>query len=349
MVSRDCFFFASGNALICWDFQNHKQYQLSAEHANRLMSVIYEQACNDPNDTLLQDLKHCGVVTHSNRDENTWGWDILSRIFHFGTKDIALEFQPASEHEWATQYLEHCNNVLSETSPVEVLGQNGDGIQLPASYTTHEFDRVLKQRATARNFHRTSISMNELGRILQQTLGFVEGRTLPQEEGGVEQFSKRRSSPSAGGLNATKGYVYVANVEGIEPGVYLYDPLMHQLHWRNHLVPRLGDLLSGQHFANNIPAGLFLTSSFDKLWWKYEHSRAYRMALIEIGHVAQTFQLAATASGMNTWLTGALNECSIEPLLKLENANEQVLFFVGCGYSDGSAIPDCLKSLLNKN
>lgn len=338
-----------GSALICWDFKNHKQYQLSAEHANRLVSAIYDHTCNDSNDTLLKDLKHCKVVVDPSRDESIWGWDILSRIFHLGTKDIALESQPTSEHEWATQYLEHCNNVLSETSPTEPLGPNGDGIQLPTSNTTNEFDRVCRQRATVRAFHRLSISMDELGRILQQTLGFVDGRTLPNEEGGVEEFSKRRSSPSAGGLNATEGYVYVANVEGIAPGIYLYDPHMHQLHWRNQLAPRLGDLLSGQHFANDIPVGLFLTSRFDKLWWKYEHSRAYRMALIEIGHVAQTFQLAATASGMNTWLTGALNECSIEPLLKLENANEQVLFFVGCGYSDGSAIPDCLKSLLKKN
>lgn len=158
-------------------------------------------------------------------------------------------------------------------------------------------------------------------------------------EGGVEQFSERRSSPSAGGLNSTGGYVYVANVQGLEPGIYYYDPQHHQLHWRSQLATRLGDLISGQHFANDIPMGLFLTSRFDKLWWKYQHSRAYRMALIEIGHVAQTFQLAATARRMKTWLTGALNESLIEPLLKFENPNEQVIFFVGCGYSDGSTIP----------
>ena len=349
MVSRDCFFFVMGDALICWDFKNHKQYQLSAEHAKRLVSIVYDHTCNDSNDTLLKDLKHCKVVVDATRDESTWGWDILSRIFHLGTKDVALENQPNNAHEWATQYLEHCTHVLTETTPTETLGPNGHGIQLPTSNTIDEFDRILRQRATVRTFHHSPIPMEELGRILQQTLGFVDGRTLSSAEGGVEQFAKRRSSPSAGGLNATEGYVYVANVEGVEPGVYLYDPHMHQLHWRNQLAPRLGDLLSGQHFANDIPAGLFLTSRFDKLWWKYEHSRAYRMALVEVGHVAQTFQLAATASGMNTWLTGALNECSIEALLELENASEQVLFFVGCGYSDGSAIPDCLKSLLKNN
>lgn len=346
MISSDCFFIAVDNALICWDFKRHKQYQLSAEHAHRLISLIYDQGCSDSSDTVVEDFKRCKVMLDSPRGESDWGWDVLSRIFHIGTKDIVPENQPASEHEWAVQYLEHCNDVLGKTSPVESFRGVGGGIQLPGFCAADEFDEVLARRATARAFHQLPISIAELGKILHHTLGFVERRELSNQQGGVEQFSKRRSSPSAGGLNATEGYVYVANVEGLEPGIYYYDPHLHQVHWRSQLVPKLGALLSGQHFANDIPVGLFLTSRFDKLWWKYEHSRAYRMALIEVGHVAQTFQLAATARGMNTWLTGALNESSIESLLHLENSDEQVIFFVGCGYSDGSAIPNCLKSLL---
>ncbi len=295
---------------------------------------------------MAQDLKRCKVILDSDEGDAAWGWDILSRIFHFGTKDIVLENQPASEQQWAAQYLQHCNEVLDETSPVEQFCGAGSGIRLPDLCATDELDELFAQRATVRAFHQLSIPLAELGRILHHTLGFVEGRKFSSLEGGVEQFSERRSSPSAGGLNSTGGYVYVANVQGLEPGIYYYDPQHHQLHWRSQLATRLGDLISGQHFANDIPMGLFLTSRFDKLWWKYQHSRAYRMALIEIGHVAQTFQLAVTARRMKTWLTGALNESLIEPLLKFENPNEQVIFFVGCGYSDGSTIPNCLKSLV---
>jgi len=346
MISKDCFFIVVDNALVCWDFKGHKQYQLSAEHANRLVSLVYDQSCDSLKDTIIEDLKRCGVLLDSAGDGDVWGWDVLSRIFHLGTKDIPLENQPSSEHEWAAQYLEHCDDVLGKRLPAGASQGLESGVQLPGLCVTDEFDEVLGRRATVRCFHNLPVARADLGRILHHTLGFVEHRELSDGEGGAEDFSKRRSSPSAGGLNATEGYVYVANVEGVEPGIYYYDPHRHQLHWRNQLGPALGDLLSGQHFSNNIPVGLFLTSRFDKLWWKYEHSRAYRMALIEIGHVAQVFQLAATARGMNTWLTGALNECRIEPMLKIENPNEQVLFFVGCGYSDGSAIPSCLKALL---
>ncbi len=110
--------------------------------------------------------------------------------------------------------------------------------------------------------------------------------------------------------------------------------------------PALGHLLAGQHFINNLPLGLFITARFDKLWWKYEHSRAYRMAFVEAGHLSQTFQLVATALGLGTWLTGAFADRQVEALLKLEGSAEQPLFFVGCGASDGQAMCQEMRDLL---
>lgn len=346
MISQDCFFIVVDDFLVCWDFKRHKQYQLSVEHAKRLVNLIYKNDGEGAVGTIDDDFKCCKVLAESEGDGSVWGWDVLSRIFHVGTKNVILENQPTNEHEWAAQYLEHCNSVLDKSLPAEVGQAIMGGISLPSSSCANELDYVLRRRATARDFHASPISLVNLSEILHLTLGFDDHRALSKGEGGFENYSRRRSSPSVGGLNATEGYVYVNNVTGLAPGVYYYDPHRHHLHWRSELE-LLGDLLGGQHFSNDIPVGLFLTSRFDKLWWKYEHSRAYRVALIEIGHVSQTFQLAATARGMNTWLTGALNECRIEPLLRLENPNEQVLFFVGCGYSNGSATPSCLKSLID--
>ena len=109
----------------------------------------------------------------------------------------------------------------------------------------------------------------------------------------------------------------------------------------------LGQLLCGQHFINNLPVGLFITSRFDKLWWKYEHSRAYRMSYVEAGHISQTFQLVATSLGLNTWLTGALTDDQVETLLGLNDSAEQPLFFVGCGKSNGDVMCKELKALMS--
>ena len=40
---------------------------------------------------------------------------------------------------------------------------------------------------------------------------------------------------------------------------------------------------------------VFFTAVFARQLWRYPYSRAYRAALIEAGHVCQTFLLAATS------------------------------------------------------
>lgn len=347
MISENCFFIAMNNSLICWDFKNHKQYELSRDHADRLIHLIYGKDHRELNDNLTGDLKRCKIFMDDVDHNLDWGWDVLSRIFHYGTKDIPIEKQPSSKKEWALQYLEHCNSVLNKKIQPKNAKINDSGIALPIPRSTFAADKIFRKRATVRDFQRSAISLADLAEILQHTLGFVESRTSYNVKEEENEYSRRRATPSVGGLNATEGYVYVQNVDSLKAGIYYYDPHRHQLHWRSALPYALGDLLSGQHFANDIPAGLFLSCRFDKLWWKYEHSRAYRMALIEVGHAAQTFQLAATDRGMSTWLTGALNEKDIEPLLMVDNPSEQVLFFVACGYGNGNATPSCLRALMS--
>lgn len=348
MISDDCFFLVIDSRLICWDFQNHKQYELSAAHARRLVSLVYDASALQPSNVLDQDFIQCGLIRGGDRCAVPWGWDVLSRIYHFGTKNIPLDNEPHTVEEWAKSYLSHCDDVWSRARPTEVAGCDVGGIFLARWQAVDPFEKVLRKRSTVRAFTDKSVSFEILGRLLQYTLGFIDERELPDGCGLPEKFRKRRSSPSGGGLNSTEGYVFIQNVEGINPGVYYYEPHSHALHLRSSDFPSVGSMFSGQHFANNIPVGLFLTSRFDRLWWKYEHSRAYRMALLEVGHVAQTFQLMATALGLGTWPTGALTEEGIEPLLKLSGCSEQVLFFVGCGYSSGAVTPEALKTLVGQ-
>jgi len=346
MISDDCFFIVNGSMLICWDFKNHKQYELSAAHAQRLVSLIYDASGSQSSGALDQDFIRCGIIRADGEGVTSWGWDVLSRIYHFGTKDIPLDHVPDTVEGWAKSYLEHCDDVWSRELPIEVVHSSDvDGISLARWQSIDSFDAVLRRRSTVREFIDRPVAAEILGKLLQYTLGFIDERELPEACGLPEKFRKRRTSPSGGGLNATEGYVLVRDVEGIKPGIYYYDPNSHVLHLRSSGFPDVGGMLSGQHFANSVPVGLFLTSRLDKLWWKYEHSRAYRMALLEVGHVAQTFQLMATALGLSTWPTGALSESVIDPLLKLTGCSEQVLFFVGCGYADGVATPHALASL----
>ena len=84
------------------------------------------------------------------------------------------------------------------------------------------------------------------------------------------------------------------------------------------------------------------------MWWKYRHSQAYRVSLLEAGHISQTIQLCATALGFSTWLTAALCERKIERALALPDLIEQVFLFVGAGHSDGEANCKEINDLLKK-
>lgn len=346
MISEDCFFIVVGSSLVCWDFQRHKQYELSTAHVRRLVFVMANEACVDQDNPLDKDLIRAGIVKVGRGEPVVWGWDILSRIYHFGTKNIPLVDSPEDEEAWAKSYLAHCEEVWQKEVPVETAARfHSEGIILPRSLRDGPIEHVLRARSTTREFLDVPVDLEALAHILQYTLGFVAARQLPESSGLPEAFRKRRCSPSGGGLNSTEGYVMVKNVEGLESGMYYYDPYHHQLILLSSEIPPLGKLLSGQHFADAVPVGVFFTSRFDKLWWKYEHSRAYRNALLEVGHVAQTFQIMSTSLGLGTWLTGALCEKDVEPLLKLESNHEQVLFFVGCGHASGATTPESLRAL----
>ncbi|WP_309304275.1 SagB/ThcOx family dehydrogenase [Pseudomonas sp. LS1212] len=322
-------------ATILWDYKNHQQFELTPRYQNRFFRLVKDISIFDDTNEIDAALLKYGVLIKDTGRYTDWGWDILSKIYHIGTKDIPYENTPIDENEWATHYLAHCDEVLSTSVPCE----NFDTIQspllklpLPSNSLCHlNLTDALTQRATRRVFLNRPVTLENISTLLYFSLGYLKERNQSGNHLLPADLCLRRSSPSGGGLNSAEGYLYARNVEGLKPGVYYYNPKSHALSLLNcSNQVHLGELLSGQHFSNNLPFGIFLTSRFDKMWWKYEHSRAYRMALIEVGHISQTFQLVATALGLSTWLTGAINESSVEKIIPLPNPSEQLLFFRSC-------------------
>lgn len=340
---------------IIWNYLNHTQFELDLEYSKRLTQLIANPELFDNKNPIDKDFFDAQLITAELITPIEWQWDELSKIFHIGTKNLPQEQTPQNVHEWATQYLAHCDEVLTTPTPLPNRPRPAplDLIPLPICAPEHALNgslaSALINRKTARSFTELSLSLSDISTLLYLSLGYLNERkddvnpTIPQ---GLEA---RRSSPSGGGLNACEGYLYVQHVYDLEPGLYAYHSDLHALSFVSPLPTEpLGQLLSGQHFINRLPAGLFITSRFDKLWWKYEHSRAYRMAYVEAGHISQTFQLVATQLGLNTWLTGALTDARVEALLGLENSPEQPLFFVGCGLGDGQVQCEELLALINR-
>ena len=338
---------------IVWDYKDHKQYELDIEFSTRLTELI-----NNPNKFSARNnidiqLLEAGILTTSAPALIEWGWDELSKIFHIGTKNIPCQQIPNDVHEWSRQYLNHCNEVLATPAPKTRLPER-QAVELitlpkPSRLPQGSLANALIDRKTCRTFTEDTLSLEGVSTLLYLSLGYLREREDDIDESIAEGLGARRTSPSGGGLNACEGFLLVQHVSDLNPGIYAYHPVEHALSFVSPLPGQpLGQLLCGQHFINNLPLGLFITSRFDKLWWKYEHSRAYRMAYVEAGHISQTFQLVATSLGLNTWLTGALTDDQVESLLGLNDSTEQPLFFVGCGKSDGDVMCKELNALLGR-
>jgi nitroreductase len=58
---------------------------------------------------------------------------------------------------------------------------------------------------------------------------------------------------------------------------------------------------------------------FGRTFWKYRnHPKAYRVTILDVGHLSQTLFLSATELGLGAYITAAINEVDIEQRVGLD-------------------------------
>jgi len=198
---------------------------------------------------------------------------------------------------------------------------------------------TLKQRRTCRDFDGSSVSLSRISTLLFAVFGDQQSPD-PSIPDNLLVYGYRRTSPVAGGLQSTEPYIWIMNVEGLAPGLYHYLSCRHQLEIVSHddIPYPIGTYLCNQNWANDMAFAVIMTCRFDKMWWKYPHSRAYRPMLMEVGHLSQTLNLCITAMGLKPWLTGYFHDKEIAELLHCEDEVEHPIFLVGAGNGSGSSL-----------
>ena len=89
--------------------------------------------------------------------------------------------------------------------------------------------------------------------------------------------------------------------------------------------------LNGQDYFGNAAAVVLMTAVFARTQWKYPGSRAYRVVLIDAGHLCQTFCLAATWLGLAPFCTMALQRSQVEKDLGIDGVRESAIYAAGVG------------------
>jgi SagB-type dehydrogenase family enzyme len=262
-----------------------------------------------------------------------WELGIAAGMFHCSVIDNAYCSQDESA-DWQR------NRAESDPSP-ELFWQNSEGhIPLPAppSSAASPIFRVMERRRTIRKARPEPIKLQELSECLFAGLGitgFVRTETA---------MLPLKMTPSGGARNPFEAYVWVRNVEGLEPGIYHYSALQHSLA-RTAGEPgfSVAEMTQRQDWADDMPAIIILVAVLRRTTWKYQDPNAYRVVMIEAGHIAQNMMLACANRGLSACPTAALKHSETSAALGLADITQTPVYALLVGRpaeSDDVVIPN---------
>lgn len=341
------FFLLEEDGVLAWDYKNHSQHLLEKKHFSALLKVSQNLPVQNELLPTLQELKEAQLISTTPYEKvQNWGWDALSKIFHIGTQNVYAPSDITDEETLSKNYLDECEKLSGSTPPL-FSERQGLLVDLP-SPDLESLDHVsllttFKNRKTCRHFSGKPMTLKNLSTLLFASFGLIHGDSWPEvTRNNLKIIGMRKSAPASGGLHAEEAYIAAYRVADLAPGIYHYRPQDHKL-----TLMQLGDfeekIISAnykQFYSRGLACGFYLTSRLDKLWWKYKHSKSFKVALLDLGHASQTFLLTATALGLQTWITAAFEEKRINDILQLENIKESPFLFLGAGYGTGQTIPD---------
>jgi SagB-type dehydrogenase family enzyme len=248
-------------------------------------------------------------------------WNPEAGFFHMATRDVPFASpQKAARHA-------RLQSARVPRPPVVKRYRGVETLDLPRPDATGEFPEVLKARRTWRRYSSSPVTLPELATVLAFTAGIQQwvhvgsGRT------------PLKTSPSGGARHPIECYVVSRTVDGLKPGIYHYAADRHALEKLRGPVPlpRMEAYLPNSGYFAKASAMVFFTAIFDRISWRYPYSRAYRAALVEAGHLCQTFCLTATWQGLAPYCVMGLADSLIEQDLGLDGISEAVLYAAGVG------------------
>lgn len=186
-------------------------------------------------------------------------------------------------------------------------------------------DAIMK-REIRRYFNREPLNLEELSFLLWavQGLRFISG---------VNAF---RTVPSAGCRHALETYLAVFNVEDIDPGIYRYLPLSHELLFEfeeNNLKEKVIGAAMGQRFAGQGAVTFIWSAIPYRMEWRYGLA-SYKEIAMDAGHACQNLYLACEAIDAGTCAIAAYDQKYMDKLLRLDGEDEFAIYIAPVGKLD---------------
>jgi SagB-type dehydrogenase family enzyme len=183
---------------------------------------------------------------------------------------------------------------------------------------------AIEGRMSHRRFTRDPLTMEELSFLLWATQG------IRQKVGDATAF---RTVPSAGCRHALETYCCVLNVTELEPGIYRYLPVEHQLlvvSRENDLAQQLTVATLGQSFIGRSAVTFVWTTVPYRMEWRYALA-AHKVIALDAGHVCQNLYLASAAINCGTCAVAAYHQEMMDLLLGVDGEDEFTLYLAPVG------------------
>jgi len=258
------------------------------------------------------------LLLRSDKDAN---WE----LFHENSKTSFVELHPTFKLWPSDEVIVEHMKLLRRVKPFADFPKIELPRQMPAS--SKNFDDVLFNRHTSRAFAPDPIRLEQLAKVLIMSYG------VNRSNEGTEFPRPFRVIPSGGALYPLEIFVHAGRVDGLDAGLYHYDPEDHAL---DVLRPRdeserILPLLVQKDLAKDAAAVIFIIAVFGRTTFKYG-DRGYRFVLFEAGHLAQNANLTAREMGLITTNIGGYADRGVDRYLGLDGINESAIYLMLLGH-----------------
>ncbi|NEP57754.1 MAG: PatA/PatG family cyanobactin maturation protease [Symploca sp. SIO2G7] len=230
-------------------------------------------------------------------------WEFHNLLFHSRSR--------SGRHNYPTVYIDKFIDKLPQFPVVKPpmsdkiipLPQPNLQVIIQGDFT---LTQAIETRKSIREYNDTHpITLEQLSELLYRTARVKETSRLEDKIDEVLEYDfeeqSNRPYPGGGAMYELEIYPVVRHSEGLEAGLYHYDPLNHQLEKITDNNPDVVTLIKDAHLASGeegIPQVLLvITARFGRLFWKYR-SVGYTLVLKHVGVLHQNLYLVATNMGL---------------------------------------------------
>jgi len=202
----------------------------------------------------------------------------------------------------------------------EIMPSEPETIKLPQPRYESEVsvEEALLRRRSVRDYTGEPLTLEEVSQLLWAAQG------ITADWGG-------RTAPSAGATYPLETYLVVGDVEGLEEGIYKYNPHRHELCkvLDGDKRVELARAALEQDWVKEGAVDIVLTAVYERTTVRYGQ-RGTRYVHMEAGHAAQNVYLQAVALNLGTVVVGAFYDDQVKKVLRLPE-EERPLYIIPVG------------------